>query len=109
MRERLERILAQYGQPVIWHLPEGDREGTAFVQPVLAKREDAMSARTPLGVADQRRWTCIASGEFPMAMGDTLTCMGMHFRVRETMPVWFDGEKPLYWWATLISEKEAAL
>ena len=109
MRERLERILIQYGQPVIRHLPEGDREGTAFVQPVLAKREDAMSARTPLGVADQRRWTCIAGGEFPMAMGDTLTCMGMHFRVREATPVWFDGEKPLYWWATLISEKEAAL
>ena len=109
MRDRLETILTQYGQPVVWHLDAGDREGQAFVQPILAKREDAMSAHTPLGVADQRRWSYIGSGEVPLTAGDRLSCLGMEFRVREAMPVYFNETEPLYWWATLITEKEAAL
>lgn len=109
MRERLEQVLEQYGQPVVWHLAEGDRKGRAFVQPILAKKEDAMSAHTPLGVADQRRWSYIGGGDVPLGAGDRLSCLGMEFRVRETMPVYFDEEEPLYRWATLIAEKEAAL
>lgn len=105
MKRRLEAVLRRYGQQVVW--PETGREGLAFVQPVLVKRENPMSARTPLGEADRRRWLYIGSGEPPLAEGDRLRCQGMLFRVREAMPVCWEGQL-LYWWAVLLPEKEAA-
>ena len=66
-----------------------------------------MSVRTLLGEADRRRWLYIGGGNNPLAAGERLSCLGMDFRVREAMPVWWEGEI-LYWWATLLAEKEAA-
>ena len=42
-----------------------------------------------------------------VAEGDRLSCQGMDFQVREAMPVWWEGEL-LYWWGTLLPEREAA-
>ena len=105
MRERLEAVLRRYGQQVRW--PESGREGLAFVQPILTRRETPMSVQTPLGRADRRRWLYIGGGDNALAEGDRLSCQGMDFRVREAMPVWWEGEL-LYWWGTLLPEREAA-
>ena len=108
MKERLEQILARYGQTVIWRRETGDQRSYAFVQPVLVKKETPMAEQTPLGEADQRRWTYIGSGEIAVAAGDRLDCQEMTFRVREALPVYLGDGAPLYWWAVLIQEREAA-
>ena len=104
MRERFEAVLRRYGQRVTV-LPSG-REGWALIQPVLERR--TAHSHTPLGAADQRRWTYIGSGEVPLAVGARLVWAGRQFQVREAAEVLWLDERPLYWWALLAREKEAA-
>ena len=108
MRERLEAILAAYGQTVTWRRPEGDRTERAFVQPILTRREEPLWDQTPLGAADRRRWLYIGGGGAAVRAGDRLHCQGADFLVREAAPVYLEDGAPLYWWATLVREREAA-
>ena len=108
MRERLERILTRWGQTVVWHTEEKEISCRAFLQPVLAKKEEPMWAVTPLGAADQRRWTYLGGGGVSLKTGMRLTCQGMTFVVREAMPVYLEDGEPLYWWAAVTAEKENA-
>ena len=108
MRRRMKAILDAYGPTVVWRREGGEQEGRAFVQPILTKRERSMWMQTPLGAADQRRWVYIGRGEEPVAAGERLCCQGKVFLVREAIPVCLEDGAPLYWWATLVREKEAA-
>ena len=86
----------------------GDRTERAFVQPILTRREDPLWDQTPLGAADRRRWLYIGGGGAAVRAGDRLRCQGADFLVREAAPVYLEDGAPLYWWATLVREREAA-
>lgn len=108
MRERLEQILARYGQTVELITQDGRKLSVkAFLQPILRQREDLPVAVTPLGAVSDARWLYIGSSGLPLSPGDQIDFDGLHLMVQESRIVyWMD--KALYCWAVLRPRKETA-
>ena len=103
MREQLEAALGTYGQAVTIRRGETITACRAFLQPVLAKRQEEPRDDTPLGSVDERRWLYI--GTAPVERYDTVEGCGMSFLVKEATPVYL-GDTILYWHAILWKARE---
>ena len=104
MRGQLEAALGTYGQAVTIRHGETATACRAFLQPVMAKRQEEPRGDTPLGSVDARRWVYIGTAE--VARYDTVEGCGMSFLVKEATPVYL-GETVFYWHAMLWRAKEA--
>ena len=102
MRVLLVRALARWGQTVT-HNGEALR---AFLQPVEQREKAAPYDVHPLGPIDDRLWVYIGLKE--VAPGDVIAWNGRSFTVRDSRP-WYLGNTLSHWWATLETEKEAAV
>ena len=109
MKRQFDEILARFGQSAaVTRAASGESEtGRAFVEPILAKREDAPVAATALGAVSEQRWLYLGRGDVPLFPGDRVTCGGAKLTVQEARPVYWEDEIA-YVWALLRPEREAA-
>lgn len=101
MTECFGRILRKYGQTV----KVNDEVTRAFFQPAREKGKAAPFEVSSLGTVDDRRWTYL--GRTQLKPGDHLEFQGQAYAVRSCEGVRL-GDKPVYWWASLAAEREAA-
>lgn len=80
----------------------------AFLQPILKKRTQVPLAMTALGAVSEQQWLYFGSRKTDIAPGDTLQLGALRLTVQEAREVHLAGE-PLYRWALLRPEREAAL
>lgn len=108
MKERwVQEILKRWGQRVTLCRADGsEEESRAFLQPVSQQKEAEPFLMTELGSVDDRLWLYL--GTVPLEAGEHLLRGERCFRVRSCRPYEM-GERPLYWWAMLEGEREAAV
>lgn len=95
-------LLSRYGQAVTLTAGgEDPRQGQAFLQPVLERREDWKQVLpTPLGSLRQERFLYLGEPGLPLHEGDTVVWRQMRYEVRTAQPVYV-GEVLSHWWAVL--------
>lgn len=107
MTERLDGILARYGQEIeIFREGDVPREAKAFFQPITDKGKASPYDVTSLGTVDDRLWRCITRVE--LSDGDLVSCRGALYRVRTSAAVYV-GRELSHWWGILSQEREAAV
>ncbi len=104
-----DRVVAQWGQAVTVHDPDGtEKTGKAFIQPVLDRREDwKQEVPTPLGL--RRRDRFLYLGEPTLSMvdmeGGWVTWMGQAYTVQAAQPIYTGGTLS-HWWGVLTPRDE---
>lgn len=98
--------MGRFGQTVtLTRRGQEPQQARVFLQPVLKRREDLPIAAIPLGAVSVQRWLYVGGRE--LAPGDRVAWGELRLAVQEARAVvWQDG--PLYYWAMLRREKEAA-
>lgn len=98
----LERLLSRYGQVVTVTGADGiPQEGRAFVQPICETGETALQVcPTPLGTRRGDQYRYLGSPNLPLAAGDSVSALGLSFRVQTAQPIRV-GETLSHWWAVL--------
>ena len=103
MRETLERFLLRWGQEVrVERRGEVPCAARLSLQPVFRKRQEGTLQPTPIGWADQRRWTCFAAVE--LRRGDLVRWGENCLRLLDAAPVHL-GEEVLYWCGSAAPEQ----
>ncbi len=105
MRAQIRAILEHHGQQVRVQSGERRKEMYALLQPARQKREQVPETVSPIGWMDERLWQYLGSEK--VSPGDRLFWREMVFQVRSSR-AYLLGEEPLYWWASLVPEREAA-
>lgn len=101
MRERIDKILAQYGSEMLLAQADGERTVRAFLQPVTASsREVVRKAVGHLGELPGGRWVYIGPADAPLREEDRIVLRGERFRVRQA-ELLVVAEEALYVWALL--------
>lgn len=109
MRRTLEMLLERYGQQLTLEKRDTGQQLSirALLQPILKKQTHPPLAMTALGAVDQQRWLYLGSREIAIAPGDDLQLGAVRLTVQEVRDI-FLGPEPLYRWAMLRAEREAA-
>lgn len=110
MKTLLTERMRQYGQKVMV-IPSGPgqvRLATAFLQPILKKREDLPVAATPLGAVSEQRWLYIGPAGITLSPGDRIRSAELYLIVQEVLTVNL-GRDAMYRRAILRREKEGPL
>ena len=105
MRDCIREIMDRHGQAVILRNAEGDTAAQAFLQPVTKQSEQVPDGMCGIGALDGRLWLYLGQAE--VQPGDSILWNNQTFRVRSSR-IYHIGETPLYWWAALQQEREAA-
>ena len=105
MRDCIREILDRHGQTVTLLTGEGETAIRAFLQPVTERQEQVPEIMCGIGALDGRLWLYL--GQTEVRPGDNILWDGRTFRVRSNRE-YYMGETPLYWWASLELEREAA-
>ena len=105
MKDWIGEILALHGQTVTVRHAAGEVAVQAFVQPLTGRNEQVPDAMCGIGSLDGRLWLYL--GQEEVQPEEQILWGGQIFRVRSSR-VYHLSEMPLYWWASLEQEREAA-
>lgn len=105
MNDWIREILNRHGQTVTLKTGETAIAAKAFLQPVTSRNEQAPGAMCGIGMLDGRLWLYL--GQEAVQPGDNILWEKQTFRVRSSR-AYHIGDLPLYWWASLEQEREAA-
>jgi len=105
MNDWIREILNRHGQTVTLKSGGTEAAAKAFLQPVTGRNEQVPEEMCGIGSLDGRLWLYL--GQEAVQPGDNILWDNQTFRVRSSR-VYHIGDMPLYWWASLEQEREAA-
>lgn len=109
MKNMVDKILQQYGTPLLLHTGTETTAVRGFFQSVNSKSLQSIEDRAmPLGEISRGQYTYVGPADCPVEEGDTLELSGKKYVFRRVEP-YYHGNETVYLWGLCVEKGENAV